>query len=317
MSRASDCEQTVIVIGGTGFIGGHIVTEFARSDRQVIIVSRHPPESQAKTRHGALDLCSTDIPRITQFLLAHRPGLIVNASGAVWRTSEERMWAVNSKMVNNIISAIITLPWRPRLIHLGSVYEYAPVPAGTRIDAKTPERPVSAYGRSKLAGTSAVLRATKAGLIDGSVVRLSNVTGAGSPPASLLGSVAERLTKLRGRGPAVMRFGELTGHRDFLDARDVAAAVKLAAGRSALGQMINLGRGEAVHVRRAVEMMVSVSGLPVSIEEAGENQASGNRDAGTDWIEVETLPAWQLLGWRPKVTLLESLRGLWKEVSAA
>jgi nucleoside-diphosphate-sugar epimerase len=304
---------SVVVLGGSGFIGRQIGSAFAQAGRPVVTVSRSPAPNQHAARFVQMDLGATEPGRLTDLLLAVRPSVIVNAVGAVWTASERMMLDVNATMVAKIVNSVAELPYRARLIHIGSVHEYAPTPVGRCIDASTPQYPVGVYGWTKLLGSNAVLQATADGQIDGVVLRLATVIGAGAPRDSLLGGAAERLSQMRGENPAILRFGALMGERDFLDVRDAAAAVTAAATRPMIGQAINIGRGRAVSVRRLVEMLIAISGLSVVIEETDQEWTVRKRDSGTDWLQVDIVAADRVLGWKPQVPLTESLRALWEE----
>jgi nucleoside-diphosphate-sugar epimerase len=308
----------VVVLGGSGFVGRHICAEFARTGLDVVMVSRRPAPTTTGVRTVAMDLLDVGPANLAKLLTAERAQLIVNATGAVWRATDWQMWQSNALMVEGVIEAVATLAWRPRLVHIGTVYEYTPELNGSAISGHTPQRPVGIYGQTKLAGSSAVLQATTEGRLAGTVLRLTTVIGAGSPPDSLLGKVAQQLARNRDKsGGLVLKLGALIGKHDFLDGADAASAVKLAATRPVVGEVINIGRGEAVGVRSMVEMLIAASGLPAVIEEtAPPAEVHRPRGAGTNWLRVDLAAAGRLLGWEPKVPLERSLRALWAEVSA-
>ncbi|MEQ4303844.1 NAD-dependent epimerase/dehydratase family protein [Plantactinospora sp. B6F1] len=119
------------------------------------------------------------------------------------------------RVLFTIMPAVATVPRRPRLIRLGSVHEYGPVPIGAAITEGRLPAPNTGYGRSKLGGTRAVLRAVRTGGLDGLVLRIANVCGPGAPPASLLGSVAGQLAGIAATGAGELRLGPLFGRRDL------------------------------------------------------------------------------------------------------
>jgi nucleoside-diphosphate-sugar epimerase len=310
--------DSVVVLGGSGFVGRHICAALARDGWDVTVVSREPASAAAGVRAIAMDLLAEGCTSLARLLIDEKPELVVNATGAVWRATDWQMWQTNGLMVEGVIEAVARLPWRPRLVHIGTVYEYTPELAGVAINSRTRQRPVGIYGQTKLFGSSLVLQATQEGRIDGTVLRLTTVIGPGSPPDSLLGRVAEQLSRQRAAtGGFVVKLGALTGEHDFVDATDAANAVALAARRPVVGEVINIGRGETVAVRSMVEMLISASGLPAVIEETTP-PAQTHRPRGPEsrWLRVDPAEAVRLLGWRPEVPLERSLRALWEEVSA-
>ena len=265
----------------------------------------------------ALDLAGADLATLTGMLAAMRPRVVVNAAGAVWGVSDEELTASNVTLVRRLVAAMAGLPWRPRLVHLGSVHEYGPVPAGTPIREDTQPRPVSPYGRTKLLGTDAVLAAGWAGDIDATVLRVVNVSGPGTPARSLLGQVAHQLLAARdGTGRAVLRLAPLRAHRDFVDVRDIAEAVCAASAASDPGPVANIGRGEAVSVRWLVDQLIAESGVPAEVIEHDGQSAEAERGSGIEWQQVDIGTARRRLCWRPRRGLAESLAALWAHSAA-
>ncbi|CAM5582724.1 hypothetical protein STANM309S_03402 [Streptomyces tanashiensis] len=114
-----------------------------------------------------------------------------------------------------LLDALAPLRHRPRLVHLGTVLEYGPLPPdGTPRPDPAPE-PTTPYGRAKLAASRAVLEAAASGAVRALVLRVSNVSGVGAPDVSLLGRVAERLvTGSAGGGTVTVELAPLRADRD-------------------------------------------------------------------------------------------------------
>lgn len=305
--------RSVVVLGGSGFIGGRICDAFSTAGARVLSVSRRAEVSElggARDR-VALDLAQAGPAEIAQLLAGVRADVLVNAAGMVWQASEETMLDLNGHLVGRIVEALGRLSRRPRLLQLGSAYEYGPVAAGSSVDEEHPPAPDSAYGRSKLIGAQAVLGAADADGIDGAVLRLAVVSGPGAPRTSLLGVVAAHLAALgRGTGPeSELRLAPLRAHRDFVDVRDVADAVLIAAQLPAgdiSGQVVNVGSGEAVPVRWVVDRMIALSGYPVEVR-SGVSDLGGSVRSAAEWLQLDISRARRLLGWKPRRSLDESL----------
>jgi dTDP-6-deoxy-L-talose 4-dehydrogenase [NAD(P)+] len=265
-----------------------------------------------------LDLLAVPAAELAALLAAERAGVVVNATGGVWGVSEADLVRLNFTLVNHVLDAVRAMPWRTRLVHLGSMHEYGPVPPDRSIDETTPVRPASEYGRTKLLGSQAVLAASHAGQVDGVVLRISNAIGPGTPPASLLGQVSEQLVAAAGTGgPARLRLAPLRARRDFVDVGDIAEAVRSATAAAVAGQVINIGSGRAVSVRVLVDLLVAASGIPaqvVEVERAGADREPV-RGAGVAWQRVDIRTAERLLGWAPRRRLEDSVRDLWRSVA--
>ncbi|MER7789084.1 NAD(P)-dependent oxidoreductase [Streptomyces sp. NPDC097640] len=307
---------TVVVLGGTGFLGRHIREAFETDGAHVLGVSRSAPVRLELTR------ASTD--RLRGLFAEADADVVVNATGLIWGADEAELTAVNATAVARLVEAVAGLNRRVRLVHLGSVHEYGPVPPGTGITEDVPQEPATVYGRSKLLGSRAVLDAAHAGAVDGTVLRIANVYGPGAPRASVLGGVAHHLAAIaRGRktaggpgdapggapggGPvAPLRLAPMDVRRDFVDVRDVAEAVLAATSApSVSGQAVNIGRGQAVGVRPLVDRMIALSGLAVPVLEEPRDDA---RRPDAEWQRMDISRARRLLGWQPRRGVDESLR---------
>ncbi|MFD7666426.1 NAD-dependent epimerase/dehydratase family protein [Streptomyces sp. NPDC059788] len=301
---------SVVVLGATGFVGRHLCAAFAGAGWTVTGVARTHPPVPPPCRTVTLDLVRAAPERIARLLAGHGARVVVNAAGAVWGVSAEEMALANDGLVRRLVTAVASLPRPPRLVQLGSVHEYGPGPR-RGITEDTPTAPVTPYGRSKLAGGLALLDAAAAGAVDGLVLRVSNVSGPGTPPASLLGTVARHLAE---EPPGPLRLAPLLAHRDFVDVRDVADAVLAAAGSTATGRVVNIGGGRAVPVRALVTRLTELAGRGAEITEV---PSPGGRPPEAEWQRMDIALAGRLLGWRPRRGLDDSLRDLLAEARAA
>ncbi|MFD5751293.1 NAD-dependent epimerase/dehydratase family protein [Streptomyces sp. NPDC127033] len=306
----------VVVLGGTGYLGRRLGKAFTADGALVHLVSRSPaPGGPADPRTVRMDLLAAGPRDLTGFFGSVRPDVVVNAAGRVWRSGEAEMAAGNADLVARVTESLAGLDRPPRFIQLGTVHEYGAGTPGAGTAEEQEPAPVTPYGRTKLLGTRIVLRAAAEHGLDGVVLRLANVIGAGVPAGSLFGMVAAHLgaaarARSLGGTPEELRLPPLRAHRDIVDARDAVDAVRAAAVAPAAGlggQVINIGRGEAVPMRALIHRMVELSGVDLPVTEA-----DAGRPARTDaeWLQLDVSRALRLLRWQPRHTLDDSLRDL-------
>jgi nucleoside-diphosphate-sugar epimerase len=254
------------------------------------------------------------VEELRALLESTRPAVIVNAAGALWEVDEQQMVRANQELAGRLVDALAASPGQsPRLVHLGSVYEYGTPPGDLPVlDERSPERPVTAYGRTKLAGTQAVVRAVSAGRVNGVVLRLSTVLGAGAPPSSLFGMLAGQLKTSSG----TLTVPDLDDERDILDLDDMVEAVLAAVLTRSRLPVFNIACGRLTRLEDLVRELVRVSGKPVTRLPVARTGLRRNAGVGSS-PRFDISAARRLLHWEPRRSPQESLSKLWRASTAA
>jgi nucleoside-diphosphate-sugar epimerase len=294
----------LLIIGASGFLGSHVHRQALAAGMDVVTAGRSARPGPGP--HRRADLAAG--PEAAAAMLAEvAPGAVVNCAGAT-SGPPAALAAANIDGTYALVTAMLRAAPGARLVHLGSAAEYGPAQPGAAVTEQAAARPASTYGATKLAATRLVGVAAAAGL--GAVVlRVFNPVGPGAPVTSLPGRVAAELRRAPGRAAAV-HLGPLDAVRDFVDVRDVAAAVLAAVTAATLPHpVLNIGSGRATPVRTVVRQLVAVSGRAAEIhEDAG---GGGPRPPGIAWQQAGIGRAAGDLGWRPRRDLADSLADLW------
>ncbi len=298
--------QRVLVVGATGFLGGHVLHQLAqREDVEVTVLTRSS-DSPLPYPCVVADLVTDDELKVGRLLRGLDPTAVINCAGAV-SGEMNVLAAANIGLVGALVGAIASSGCGARLVHIGSSAEYGAGTPGTPVAETAVPHPMSAYAVTKLAGTETVLKAAAAGRVQGVVLRVFNPVGPGTSESSLTGRVLAELDRVRlTSGP--LRLGPLGASRDFIDVRDVAAAaVRAALLPGDLRGVFNIGRGQAVPVRHLVHALCASAGYDGDIV---EDRPASDRSAAVDWQCADITRARALLGWHPTRDLLESMRDL-------
>ncbi|MEU0247488.1 NAD(P)-dependent oxidoreductase [Streptomyces sp. NPDC006235] len=307
----------VLVLGGTGCIGRHVCAAFARRGYRVLAVARTPAAHLAGFAFRSVDLTRAATEAIVRLLAEADAEVVVNATDAAnatdgWDRNEEELTSANVAVAERLVEAMDTLPGRRRLVHIGTIHEYGPGAAGVPLDEDVEPRPVNAYARSKLAGSQVVLRAARAGAVDGVVLRLVNTCGPDPSPASFPGKLLPLLRDAVHGRPLELAIADAM--RDWIDVRDVAEAAVRAAELPVAGQVFNIGSGVAVPMREVVALCLAAAGLsPAAVTE----KAAPVRSLGADWIQADIRRARERLQWEPRISLKESLQDMWDKGSTS
>jgi nucleoside-diphosphate-sugar epimerase len=297
--------RVAIVLGGYGFIGRRTCRVLAAAGWDVLAVSRQPL-AEAGVRTDALDATVQDLGPM---LRRERPAVVVNAAGGVFGATEPQMWERNVVLVERLIAALADLPYRARLIQLGTVLGYGGING-----AEPTTQPIGTYGQTKLLANQLVLSAHEAGSVEAVVLPIVNVIGAGASKISLFGRVTAELVRRRNaERDEPLELTTLDAERDHIAVEDAAQAVLRATSRPVGGQVIPIGSGVATSVRQLVRELVVISGVRVTIVEtpppAGKPVGLG---AGARVIKVDPSIASSLLGWHAVTPLSTSLREMWR-----
>ncbi|WP_166026997.1 NAD-dependent epimerase/dehydratase family protein [Streptomyces chilikensis] len=299
----------VLVLGSTGYLGRHVV-EHLRASFPGTPVLGAGRSSGADVR---VDLAADRPDEVGEALAAVTPDVVVNCAGAT-AGDAVTLAETNARGPAVLCAALRRASPAARLVHLGSAAEYGPGVPGSRVRESAATRPLSPYGATKLAGTVAV---TASGL-DAVVLRIGNPVGPGAPPGGLPGRVTAMLRRAAPGPGAVLRLGDLSAFRDFVDVRDVARAVVLAATAGGpLPPVLNIGGGDAVPVRELVHGLARAAGFQGRIEEDAGDAALSARSKDVSWQCSSIEAAGQALGWRPRYPLEESVAELWAAADPA
>jgi nucleoside-diphosphate-sugar epimerase len=301
----------VLVLGGTGFIGRQVARQLGLAGASLHLAARHQDQAAATlTRLGVTGSpLQAELSRPgagEELLRSVRPSITFNLAGYGVDPLErdpapaER---INHTLVTELAEAaavVRSAEWPGQdLVHAGTAAEYGAA-SGVLSEDTRPE-PTSLYGRTKLAGTEAVSRATAAGTIRGMPVRLFTVYGPGERSGRLLPSI---LAAARAGSDLPLTSGEQ--RRDFTYVEDVAEGLlRLGLVAGPAPGPVNLATGKLESVRRFVERAAAVAGLAAERLRFGE--LPGRPDEMAHGA-VSIARLGELCGWAPATTIEEGVR---------
>jgi UDP-glucose 4-epimerase len=167
-----------------------------------------------------------------------------------------------------------------------------------------PTDPISPYAESKLAGEKFCLGFCERRLCDAVVLRFFNVYGPRQGLSEYSGVIRIFMERCRQGLPLVVN-GDGEQSRDFVHVSDVVDALVGCAGcEAAVGEVINVGTGEATTINELAEAFLELCGSDLGISREVERAADVKRSY------ADTSKAERLLGFRAEVCLRDGLRDL-------
>jgi GDP-4-dehydro-6-deoxy-D-mannose reductase len=133
--------------------------------------------------------------------------------------------------------------------------------------------------------------------------------GTGHPPATAIQNFARQIALIaKGMAEPVVRVGNLTTARDFVDVRDGVEAMRILLEYGKPGMAVNICTGKAYKISDILDMLIDISGLKVDIiEDRSLLRASDEPLLLGDHRKIAAL------GFQPSYTIYETLRGVYED----
>ncbi len=167
--------RTALVTGATGFIGRHVVAGLLDRGVAVRAVVRSPGKA-GHLAHDGVERVVGSLAEIDGWQQSI-PGCdaVFHCAGLVAARRRADLTAVNGDAVGRLADACAAVESPPVFVHLSSLAAAGPAPRDGIRDEADASRPVSAYGRSKLAGDGEL--AVRASRLPVTIVRPGVVFG--------------------------------------------------------------------------------------------------------------------------------------------
>ncbi|MDY0331648.1 MAG: NAD(P)-dependent oxidoreductase [Thiomonas sp.] len=174
--------QPMLVTGGTGFIGGHLVARLLQQGARVKVLVRDTARLPEAWR-GRVQVCQGDLTRPDSLIEAAREVRWVFHCAANVQTWGRRQdyEAVNVEGLRNLLHALTPHAGRiERLVHVSTVDVYG-FPKTPCDEGCAPRMPGFGYGDSKLRGELLLRELALMLHLPYTILRPANVMGPGSP----------------------------------------------------------------------------------------------------------------------------------------
>ncbi|MHB1313700.1 MAG: NAD-dependent epimerase/dehydratase family protein [Gemmatimonadaceae bacterium] len=300
-----------LLTGGAGFIGSHIADALLARGFQVVVLDDLSTGKRGNVPAGA-EFVQLDVRSPDARTLARDGGFdVVLHQAAQIDVRKSVADPVHDASINilgalNLLEGVRAAASRPRVIFAstgGAIYGDFVTPPNVEDFPKDPDSP---YGIAKLAVEHYLAYYGRVHGLETMVLRYANVYGPRQDPHGEAGVVAIFCNRLLDGQPLTV-FGDGRQTRDYVHVKDVAAANAAAAtvALPAAGRLdtraMNIGTGIETDVLTLAGTLRTVSGRDAAIVHAPARPGEQQRSA----VSIEK--ARQMLGWRPRLSLVQGL----------
>ena len=288
----------VLVTGGAGFIGSHLVDALIQQGHNVAVVDDLSAGRSAFINPDArlYEVSITDLDGLSRVFAAERPQAVSHhaAQISVRRSMADPSFdaLVNVVGTVNVLRLSVTHGCE-RVVFASTCAVYSD-PVRLPLDESHPAIPASAYGTSKLAAEDYLRFYGRVHGLQYVAFRYGNVYGPRQDPGGEAGVVAIFGNQMLS-GQQVTIYGNGSKTRDYVYISDVVKANLAAMRLPAAAEVLNLARGVEVSDYEVFDLVRRASGADA------EPVYADKRPGEVERVCVDSSRASEILGWTPAV----------------
>jgi len=309
----------VLVTGGAGYIGSHVVRQLGEAGYDVVVFDNLSTGHRWAVTHGELvegDLA--DEQAIEALFSAHRFDAVLHFAAHIVVPESVanplKYYRNNTRNTLNLLAAV-ERHGVEKMVFSSTAAVYG-MPDETMLTEQLPLAPINPYGASKMMSERMIMDLAAACSLRYVVLRYFNVAGA--DPQTRLGQATPEATHLikvacecaTGARDGMQIFGtdystrDGTCVRDYIHVEDLASAhiraleYMTAGGES---QVLNCGYGRGFTVREVIDEVKRLSGVDFPVTETGRR--AGDPEA----LMADNTEIRRNLNWTPRYDDLETI----------
>ena len=302
-------KSRVLVTGGAGLIGSHVVDQLLLENPKEIIVFDKNVSELSKYRskeldYGVVTVVEGDIAQIDEVRDAiNGVDYVIHTASLLTREASkdlDRGFQVNFAGTFNIIQACISTDVK-KIIYSSSISIYGS-PLEEPMTEEHPFNITSMYGAGKVTSEMLLKVYKRTKNLDYISLRYAVVYGPRQHfRGNLVKYIPESFERLAKGLPAII-YGDGSQPYDYIYVEDVARANILALKSPVSGEAFNIGTGITTTVKEVVQMILEITGI--NLEPIYQDQ--GDR-FGLKSLFLDVKKADKLLDFKAKISLREGL----------
>jgi len=252
--------KNILIVGGTGFIGYHLAAKSLKKGWKVTSISSRPPKKIRYLSKVNYIRCDITKKKLLKKNINRTFDYVVNLGGYVDHINKKKTLKTHYEGCKNL-TEIFLKKFPLSFVQMGSCLEYgrsnSPQKENIQCDLKSIK---SIYGRAKLLSSRYLIDLFKKKNFPSVVLRLYLSYGTHQDINRFLPIIIKGCIKNK-------KFSCSSGKqlRDFVHVKDVVdAIIKSLTNKNARGQIINIGSGKPIKIRKVIEKIrkISKGGFP-------------------------------------------------------
>ncbi|MCC6488005.1 MAG: NAD-dependent epimerase/dehydratase family protein [Candidatus Hydrogenedentes bacterium] len=293
----------ILVTGGAGFIGSHVVDTYIALGHEVVIVDNLSTGSRNLLNpHARFHETDIRLPALAEVFETEKPEAVTHLAAQidVRRSVEEPSYDADVNILGslNVLENCVKSGVRKVIFASpgGAVYGE---PTQLPVDEDCLPKPLCHYGAAKLSVEHYIYLYRHLYNLDYTVLRFTNVYGPRQSPHGEAGVCSILIgLMLSGKQPTLYGFGEAV--RDYVYVGDIAQAAALALNKGG-GEVMNLCSGIGTTVREIFDILKEILSFP------HEPILRDLRPGEIQRIYASREKAARVLGWVPEMSLRDGL----------
>ena len=311
--------QKVLVTGGAGYIGSHVVRQLGEAGYDLVVYDNCSTGVPKSVLYGQIIIGDlADIDHLYQVFAKHQFSAVLHFAASLVVPESVAYpldyYANNTRNTLNLLRCCSVMGVN-QLIFSSTAAVYGE-PQENPVTENTPTLPINPYGRSKLMSELMIRDYALASPMRYIILRYFNVAGA--DPGGRIGQNSANASHLIANvcNAALKRQSELkilgsdfptpdgTGIRDYIHVEDLATAhvdgLRYLE-QNGESQILNCGYGKGYSVRQVVEQAKAISGVDFPVIELER------RPGDPAWVTACADKIRQVLNWQPKHNNLDDI----------
>lgn len=288
----------VLITGGSGFIGGHLVREFENNGYDVI-------KCDIKSIDNSVVIMDImDYSDVLDKIRTFQPDAIVNMAGQAnvglsW-TKPQLTFQLNTVGFINIAEAAYQINPNIKIVAMGSSDEYGNLKEkGVDVSEDVPINPMNPYAISKQSQElMAQLYVNNRGM-NICMIRQFNLGGAGQSKGFMISDFASGIVEIETGKKEYLSVGNLESARDFTHVKDACRAIRLIVEKGHAGEVYNICSGKTYKAQEVLDRLISMSEKYIEVRQ----DSTRMRPSDTPVICGNHAKLTNHTGWLPELSL--------------